>query len=85
MNGWRDQLRRGMDPRTYLLLAILVVAIVWVQSLDGRLRAARVRPAAAGAAVPAESDDSPGAVAGARDAESAEPRGWGRDPFDPRF
>jgi hypothetical protein len=84
MGDWREQVRRGLNLRTYLLLAILVGTIVWVQSLDGRARAMRARSAAV-ASAPADPIPSPVVTTGSGGAEPAEQQSWGRDPFDPKF
>jgi hypothetical protein len=84
MGDWRERIRRGMNVRTYVFVAVLVATIVWIQSLDGQLRAARARAAAkttiSAASAPATDNEARAADEGKDSAE-----GWGRDPFDPRF
>jgi|SRR5687767_630613 len=81
MNWVHEQAKRGMNPRTYVLLGLLVVTLVYVQSLDEQQKRARDRARAASAA--------PAAAVAARVQKTGpstptEP-GWGRDPFDRRF
>jgi hypothetical protein len=84
MNGWLDALRRGMNPRTYALLAALVVTLLWIQSLDTKQRAMRERAAAArDHASVATAAPAPGPAADRSKDGGAEE--WGRDPFEPRF
>ncbi|MGE5175137.1 MAG: hypothetical protein ACM3JJ_02075 [Hyphomicrobiales bacterium] len=81
----KEQAKRGMNARTYVLLGILAVTFVWIQSLDARTEALRQKARAASEAT---------AALPAAAARSDEPKqgpstptadGWGRDPFDRRF
>jgi hypothetical protein len=85
MDWLRDQVKRGMNPRTYVLVGLLVATLVWIQSLDERQRALRAKarassppPAAAVAAVAVAS-------AGRQGPTTPAAAGWGRDPFEQRF
>ena len=84
MNWFRDQVKKGMNARTYALLAFLVVVLFWIHSLDQKRRAIRaampVVAVAPAPAVPASarSADRSGARA------SMTPAGWGSDPFERR-
>lgn len=82
MSWLREQARQGMNPRTYVLLGLLVAALLFVQSLEGQEKRARLRARAAGSAPPpaqlAASVAKPGL------STPTEP-GWGNDPFRRRF
>jgi hypothetical protein len=84
MDWFRDQMKKGMNPRTYLLLGFLIAVLFWIQSLDAKQRAFRAK-AAAVTMTPA-----PAVPAVARLAERTGPRaaqtpvGWGSDPFERR-
>lgn len=81
----RDKLRQGMNPRTYVLVGILVVTLVWVHSLGGRPKPAGAPVRAKGAGAP-PATAAPAAPAGDKTGPSTPtPEGWGRDPFDPSF
>ena len=43
MDWFRDQMKKGMNPRTYVLVAFLVLVLVWIHSLDQKRRAIRAR------------------------------------------
>jgi hypothetical protein len=85
MEDVRDRIRRGVSPKTYVLVAFLLGAIVWIRTLDVRARPGRPgRPTApAAAAVPVAAAPRPGALEPGA-ADPVAPTGWGRDPFDPR-
>ena len=84
--GWlRDQVKKGLNPRTYVLVGFLILVLLWIQSLNAKQKAVRARAAASVAAQavpppparPAASKARPsGAMAGAVV--------WGRDPFERR-
>ena len=83
MDWFRDQMKKGMNPRTYLLVGFLVAMLFWIHSLDTKQRALRAKAAAITMTpVPA--------VAAVRLAEQTGPRaaltpvGWGSDPFERR-
>lgn len=83
MDWLRGQLKRGMNPRTYVLVAFLVATLFWIQSLDERQRALRAKAVAAGSQAPMTAV----AVDPALKEGSSTPTdsGWGRDPFASRF
>jgi hypothetical protein len=83
MSWLRDQARQGMNPRTYTLLALLVVALLYVQSLDEQAKRARLRAQAAGGPPPAPAQLA--AAASKTGASTTIGEGWGRDPFARRF
>jgi len=84
MDWFRDQMKKGMNPRTYLLVGFLVAMLLWIHSLDTKQRALRAK-AAAITMTPA-----PAVPAAARLEERTGPRaaqtpmGWGSDPFERR-
>jgi len=67
------EVRKSVNPRTYVLLGVLALALAWAVSEKGRPR--HHAPTFGGAAALATTS-----------APLAEPTpaGWGRDPFDPR-
>jgi hypothetical protein len=84
MDWFQDQMKKGMNPRTYVLVGFLVLVLLWIQSLDAKRRELRAKmpsvtlapaPAAALPARPAEHGDL---------RASATPAGWGPDPFERR-
>ena len=83
MDWLREQVKRGMNPRSYVLVAFLVAALLWIHSLDEKQRALRAKAAAAGSPAPAPAT----AVAGGEKHGPSTPTaaGWGRDPFANRF
>jgi len=89
MEWLRRELRKGMNARTYLLVACLALTLLWIQSLDGRGRAKRARgiphaaPTAAAAMIPLAATPEVSGPAGAEGAATLV--GWGHDPFGPRF
>jgi hypothetical protein len=80
----RDQVKKGLNARTFVLIAFLVGTLLWIQSLDAKQKALRARARAAttapAVAVPARlaSDDKRAA------AIATVPPGWGSDPFERR-
>jgi len=83
MNWLRDQVKKGMNFRTYALLAFLVVVLFWIHSLDVKRRAIRAATPVVAVAPPAV--PAPARLAdrgGAR--ASMTPAGWGSDPFERR-
>jgi hypothetical protein len=84
MDWFRDQMKKGMNPRTYVLVGFLVIVLVWIQSLDQKRRAIRARTPAVTLA-PAPAAPMPAKIAAHDDARaSATPPGWGQDPFERR-
>jgi len=83
MDWLREQVKRGMNPRSYVLVAFLVATLMWIHSLDEKQRALRAKAAAAGSHAPAPAT----AIAGAEKHGPSTPTeaGWGRDPFANRF
>jgi hypothetical protein len=82
MSWLREQARQGMNPRTYVLLGLLVAALLYVQSLDEQEKRARLRARAAGGAPP------PAQLAvteAKRGVSTPTGPGWGSDPFRRRF
>jgi hypothetical protein len=65
--------RKSGNPRTFVLLGVLALALAWAVSEKGRPRQQAPGMAATAAITPTS-------------APLAEPTpaGWGRDPFDPR-
>lgn len=81
MSWLREQARQGMNPRTYVLLGLLVAALLYVRSLDDPAKRARLRARAADAPPPAQLAAS---VVKQGMSTPTEP-GWGTDPFRRRF
>ncbi len=82
MNWLREQAKQGMNPRTYVLVGLLVASLIYVQSLDGQQKQARARARAAAAAPAAAVAAAPVPKPGP--STPTEP-GWGRDPFNRLF
>jgi len=82
MQWWSKRIREGMNRRTYALVGILVVVLLWIYSLDGKTRGLRAKGAsfAAAPSVAVMPAASPRAVAA-----TPTPPGWGEDPFHRRF
>jgi hypothetical protein len=84
MDWFREQLKKGMNVRTYVLVGFLVVVLVWIHSLDQKRKEIRARTPAVVVA------PAPAALLLARPAEHGEarsaatPEGWGSDPFERR-
>lgn len=69
----------ALQPRTYFLIAALVLVALWAQPW-----APRKRPAAGPSPAPAAATAAgPSSLPPPSPASPAAP-GWGRDPFDPR-
>jgi hypothetical protein len=81
MNWVVERAKHGLNVRTYVLLGLLAVTLVYVQSLDEQQKRARARARVAGGPPPAVAFP---AVATRSSATPTEP-GWGRDPFERRF
>jgi len=79
MEWIRDQLKSALHPRTFVLLGLLVVALVWIRSLDVKQKTTRAGAAAAVPAPPPPATIVPVKSPGA--AVAATPEGWGSDPF----
>jgi hypothetical protein len=77
------QLKKGMNPRTFILLGLLVAVLIWIQSLEARQKALRASGDAA--AVPAAAVAAAPAARARRAAPDAVNPGWGEDPFARRF
>ncbi|HMI32139.1 MAG TPA: hypothetical protein VK527_10415 [Candidatus Limnocylindrales bacterium] len=81
MDSFRDQVKKGLNPRTYVLVGFLVAVLVWIHSLDVKQKALRAKNPAATIA------PAPALPAAARLAERGDtrraptPPGWGGDPF----
>jgi hypothetical protein len=83
MDWLREQVKRGMNLRTYVLVAFLVATLAWIHSLDERQRALRAKASASGQAMPAKAT---AVAAGEKHGPSTPTEaGWGRDPFANRF
>ena len=84
MDWFRDQMKKGMNPRTYVLVGFLILVLVWIQSLDAKRREIRARTPSVTLA-PAPAAPLPARPAERGDARaSLTPVGWGRDPFERR-
>src|SRR5689334_5472237 len=84
MDWFRDQMKKGMNPRTYVLVGFLVIVLVWIQSLDQKRRELRARMPAVTLA-PAPAAPLPAKLVEHDEARaSATPPGWGPDPFERR-
>ena len=84
MSWIQNQVKQGMNGRTYALLGALAVTLLWIQSLDSQDKRARARALAAGGAVAAPSAAVVAAVPKEGPSTPTNP-GWGRDPFGRRF
>jgi len=82
MNWVVEQAKHGMNARTYVLIGLLVVTLVYVQSLDEQQKRARARARLAGGPPPAAAVV---AVAPRTGITTPTEPGWGRDPFERRF
>ncbi len=84
MDWFRDQVKKGMNVRTYVLVGFLIAVLVWIHSLDEKRRDLRARiPAVSIAPAPAAPLPAKPAERGGKRAE-ATPAGWGSDPFERR-
>jgi hypothetical protein len=82
MNWVLEQAKRGMNARTYVLLGLLAVTLVYVQSLDEQQKRARERSRVAGGTPPPV---AVAAVAPKTGITTPTEPGWGRDPFERGF
>lgn len=83
MDWLRGQLKKALNPRTLVLLGLLVFILLWMRSLDAKQKEIRARmAAAAGPVLPPPAQLAP-AKAPAADS-SATPAGWGGNPFERR-
>ena len=83
MEWLREQVKRGMNARTYALVAFLLATLAWIHSLDERQRALRAKASAAGSVPPVP---AVAVVAGGKHGSSTPTEaGWGRNPFTSRF
>lgn len=84
MDWIRDQVKKGMNVRTYVMLGFLVAMLVWIHSLDVKRRELRAKTSAITIA-PAPAVPSPARLAERSGERSvATPAGWGSDPFERR-
>lgn len=86
MDWFRDQVKKGMNPRSYALVGFLVAVLFWIHSLDVKQNALRAKNGAAGSA-PAAAVLAPGRAGvgkGTAASFASTPSGWGRDPFERR-
>jgi hypothetical protein len=84
MDWFRDQMKKGMNPRTYVLVGFLVAMLLWVHSIDQKKQAIRAKAAAVSIA-PAPAAPTPARLAEHGGAgASMTPEGWGSDPFERR-
>jgi hypothetical protein len=77
------QVRKGLNPRTYVLLGLLLAVLLWIHALDARQKGLRAKAAAAPAPPPAV--PAVAASAAPRANPEAVSPGWGADPFARRF
>jgi hypothetical protein len=81
MDWFRDQIKKGLNVRTYALLGFLVGVLFWIHSLDVKQRALRAKNPAVTIA-PGPSLPAAARLAERGDARGAPtPPGWGVDPF----
>ena len=83
MEWLREQVKRGMNPRTYILVALLLAALAYIHSMDEQQRALRAKAGAAGSMPPVPAVAV--AVNGKHGSSTPTEAGWGRDPFANRF
>ncbi len=84
MDWFRDQVKKGLNVRTYVLLGFLAAMLFWIHSLDVKRRELRAKmPAVTIApAIAAPSSARLAERSGTR--AVATPAGWGSDPFERR-
>ena len=81
MDWFQEQMKKGMNVRTYALVGFLVLVLVWIQSLDAKKKAIRAAmPSVTIAPAPAVPLPAKVAEQGPMRA-SPTPAGWGEDPF----
>ncbi|MBI4363951.1 MAG: hypothetical protein HY568_00840 [Candidatus Latescibacteria bacterium] len=84
MDWFRDQVKKGMNPRTYVLVGFLVAVLFWIHSLDVKQKSLRARNAASGSARVTALAAPEGSKRGNAVAAVSTPAGWARDPFERR-
>jgi hypothetical protein len=85
MDWFRDQVKKGLNVRTYALLGFLVAVLFWIHSLDVKQREMRAKAHTVTVA-PAQAVPIPARLADRGDARAAAtPAGWGTDPFERKF
>jgi len=86
MDWFRDQMKKGMNLRTYVLVGFLIAVLLWIHSIDLKQKSFRAKGAAAGSAPVAATavPDGSGNRRGSEIALASTPAGWGRDPFERR-
>ena len=84
MDWLRDQVRKGLNPRTYVLAGLLILVLIWIQSLDAKQKALRARASVAVATV-AKAPATPASSKERSSEAFPEVVGWGRDPFERRI
>jgi hypothetical protein len=85
MDWFRDQMKKGLNPRTYGLLGALALVLFWIHSLDVKQRELRAKQPTITAA-PALAVPLPSRVAEHGEMRAAAtPAGWGIDPFERKF
>ncbi len=83
MDWFRDQVKKGLNVRTYVLLGFLVVMLFWIHSLDQKRKALHAQTAVVAVApAPLPAPARPAEHGGAH--ASMTPAGWGSDPFERR-
>jgi hypothetical protein len=84
MDWFRDQVKKGLNVRTYALLGFLAAMMIWIHSIDRKRKAIRAQTAIVTVA-PAVPPPARARLAerGAAQA-SLTPAGWGSDPFERR-
>ncbi len=86
MTWWREQIRRGMNARTFALVAILLLTLVWIGVMDRRAAALKARGRAAAASVaPGPAQPSAAEPALRQALLAGVSAGWGSDPFGRRI
>lgn len=85
MAWWREQLRLGMNPRTYVLVGLLALMLLWIQSLDRKAKGLRAQGRAATTAASAAPAPAVPVPAARRAVVASITPGWGGDPFARRF
>jgi len=85
MDWFRDQVKKGLNPRTIVLLCFLAAVLFWIHSLDVKQRELRAKTPAVTIAA-SRQIPSPARLADHEDARAvATPPGWGTDPFERKF
>jgi hypothetical protein len=81
MDWFRDQVKKGLNVRTYVLVGFLVGVLFWIHALDVKQRALRAKNPVATLAPTVPS--VPRLAEGGAQAAMTPP-GWGIDPFQKR-